>query len=363
MNKTRGVALVLAAFLFLPACRKAEKEKEYHPYDYDLSSYIAIGDILGVSYTPLSTEVTDEEVDILLARALEDVGYYEAFPEERQTLTEGNVKLGDTVILSCSATVDGVNYAGASAENREVTVGNGEVALDGFDEALVGTPLGEKTPLTLFFPSGYSDFSLRGKEILLTVTVESVAKRLTLPDEIPQEWLEKLTDLPLAEYGEALREARLKEKQAVAAQKKLDDCWMAALEQVTLISYPQNEMERYVEEYRAYVTEQGNKLGYKTLEEYEKSLGLTDEAVTEKGMAYARGDVLQEMVIYAVARNEGFDEMSDELFNRYALPYAEELGLDSVELLTDAVGFDAVQKRVFTEVVKQYIADNAKLAL
>ena len=362
MNKTRFAAVSLAALFLLTlcSCHKETPEKPYKPYDFDLASYIKLGDILGVRYTPVDTSVTEEEVDLRLCRALDELGFFETEEGREEALTEGNVRLGDEILFSSTATVDGADYPDAATENRTVTVGERQVLLDNFDAALVGIPLGTPTTLSLTFPSDYADFSLRRKEILLTVTVHEVKKRLTLPEAIPQEWLEKLTDLPFTDYYESLRQTLIEEKEAYAQKKKTADCWMAALDEVTLISYPQSEMERYVAEYLVYTEKQGMAAGFATLADYEKSLGITDDELRDRGMNYARGDVLQEMVVYAVSKNEGFDKMSDELFDRYALRYAEELGLDSVALLTDTVGYDAVQKRVLTEVVKQYIADNAK---
>ena len=365
MKRTRFAAFGLAVLLLfsLPSCKKEKPaEKPYKPYDFDLASYIRLGDMLGVPYTPFDTSVTDDEVNARLCEKLESVGFYE--PEEgkeqkQENVTEGTVLTGDIIRFSASATVDGAPYPDASTASRTVTVGKQSVALDGFDVSLVGLPIGTPTALTLTFPSDYADFSLRRKEVVFTVTVERVERRLLLPASIPQEWVEKLTDQSLPLYIDALRQEIASEKEEYAAKKKVADCWMAALDRVTLISYPQSEMERYVSQYRGYTEEQGKKAGFATLTDYEKSLGITDEELTAQGMAYARGDVLQEMVVYAVARSEGFDEMSDELFARYALPYAEELGLSDVSVLIEAVGFDAVQKKVLTEVVKQYIADNA----
>ena len=70
-------------------------------------------------------------------------------------------------------------------------------------------------------------------------------------------------------------------------------------------------------------------------------------------------DILQEMLIYSVARAEGFDKMSDEMFDKFAMPYVKEYDLSSVDQLIEVVGFYNVQKKVLTDVVKQYIADNA----
>ena len=251
MNKTRFAAVSLAALFLLTlcSCHKETPEKPYKPYDFDLASYIKLGDILGVRYTPVDTSVTEEEVDLRLCRALDELGFFETEEGREEALTEGNVRLGDEILFSSTATVDGADYPDAATENRTVTVGERQVLLDNFDAALVGIPLGTPTTLPLTFPSDYADFSLRRKEILLTVTVHEVKKRLTLPEAIPQEWLEKLTDLPFTDYYESLRQTLAEEKEAYAQKKKTADCWMAALDEVTLISYPQSEMERYVAEY------------------------------------------------------------------------------------------------------------------
>lgn len=363
---TKGFSVFLVAaclFLSLTGCQKEPEEKGYKPYDFDLASYIRLGDILGVSYTPLDTTVTEEDIDIRLCRELSDAGMYDTdLSDYRQTaLTEGAVKKGDTILFSCTATVDGEAYADGAATGQKVTVGENMVNLDGFDQAVVGLTVGEETLLTLIFPSDYRDFSLRGKEIVLTITVERIEERLICPETLTTEQLAALTDQPdLAAYRMGLRQTLEEERAATAEQKKKNDCWQAAIHNVTLISYPQVEIERYTAEFRSYMEQEGKEAGFSSLSAYAAHLGLTDEELDQLGMKYARGDVLQEMVVYAVARNEGFDKMSDELFARYALPLAEEMGLSTVKELTDVVGYDEVQKRVLTQVVKEYIAENGR---
>lgn len=366
--KKVGVFLMAACFLLLTAgCRKEPEPKTYTPYDFDLASYIRLGDILGVSYIPLDTQVTEEEVTVRLCQAMEKAGLYdrEDLAPYRQTgLTEGTVAWGDTILFSCTATVDGEPFPDGTAKDRRITVGEREVNLEGFDSGLVGLPLGTQQELTLRFPSDYADFSLRGQEILLTVRVTQIQQRLLCPDTLTQEDLALLTDLPdWNAYRVSLREELEEERERAAEEKKLADCWQAAVNTVTIVSYPQVEIEHYMETYRAYMEEQGKEAGFDTLASYLTHLGLTEEQLEQQGMTYARSDILQEMIVYAVARNEGFDKMSDEMFERYALPYATQLGLSSVTELVDVVGYDQVQKRVLTQVVKEYLAKNGKPVL
>lgn len=356
-----AAAALLCLTAFLSSCEKTPEVKEYKPYDYDLASYLSMGSVIGVSYIPADETVTEAEIEYRITRELREAGFYESdLSELVLTEPQGEVKLGDVIVMDCTATVDDVPFPDASAADMQLELGSGSVAVEGFEAGLAGCEIGEEVELTLALPSDYSDFAMRGKLIEFTVTVKSVETRYLCPDTLTDGQLSKLGEYAdFSEYCEQIRVTLEEEKKQYAEQKKQADCWLAALDRVTLIAYPQVEMEMYMEEYLAYTAEQAKEAGFSDLETYAASLGTTYDGLTAQGMEYARGDVLQEMVVYSVARAEGFDNMSDELFGQFALPYAEELGLESVDQLVEVVGFNDVQKLVLTDVVKQYIANNA----
>ena len=357
--KRRTIALILALFiLLLSGCKKTPaKEPVYVPYDYDLASYISLGKYIGVDYEELDTTVSDDEVDAEICRKIDEAGLYgSVFKGYLLTdLTEGEVIFGDSVNIDCTARLHGEIYGAACVSGLSLSVGSNSVGIYGFERALVGARIGGTTEFTLTLRNDFSDFSKRGEEVVFTVKINRVEKRRTLPKELTDEQKNAITQKPWDEYDESARASVHEQKEKLANEKKTADCFMAALKNSTLISYPQIETERYVSAYLDYLV---NKSGETDIDAYAASHSTTVEALREQGMEYARGDVLQEMFIYAVARSEGFDKMSDELFDSFAIKYAQEYGLSSVKELTDAVGFYEVQKRVLTDVVKQYIADN-----
>ena len=360
VKASAAVFFSLTAFLY--GCNEEPAETQYIPYNYDLSSYISVGQVVGVKYTPADETVSEDEIRYRVTRDLREAGFYEeelAFLVS-ENIESGEILFGDTVIIDCSATVDGAPYVDASADDMPLELGAGGVSVYGFETGLVGTQVGEEVDLLLRLPSDYSVYSMRGKEIKFTVTVKCIEKRYGCPEELSPEQLACLGEYgDFDSYLDAVKSEITEEKKKAAAEKKIADCWMEVMNGVSLISYPQIEMEMYVADYISYTEDLAKNTGFTDLDEYLAASGMTRSDLESAGMEYARGDVLQEMTVYSIARAEGFDKMSDELFEEFASVYAEELGCDTVEQLVYAVGFYDVQKRVLTDVVKLYIAENA----
>lgn len=364
MSACRRVLAAVLATCCLFAFSSCEKEvavEEYVPYDYDLASYINIKSVLRMKYTPVSTAVTEEEIEYRIIRLIRNAGLYETdFANLVIPSPEDEARLGDRVTFSSSATVDGENYAPAFAENKTVVLGENKVLIRGFEENVVGMKKDETKTFTLKLPSDYSEFKLRNKEIIFTVTVKSISDRYLCPETLSKEQVDKIGKY--SDFSELYTETRdtlTAEKEAYAEDRKIADCFTEAVNNVTVVAYPQVEIEKYIEEYLKFVEMQAKEDGYKDLDDYIRKTGITKEMLTSQGMEYARGDILQEMLVYYVARAEGFDKMSDEMFEKFASPYVAEYGLSSVDQLVEVVGYNEVQKKVLTFVVKQYIADNA----
>lgn len=360
-RKIIAAAVCVCCLFAFSSCEKETQEKKYVPYDYDLASYISIESVLKMKYTPISTEVTEEETEYRITQMIRSAGLYETdFADLVVASPEGEAILGDSITFHCSATVDGQAYAPAFAENKKITLGEGKVLVDGFEESVIGMKKDETKTVTLKLPSDYSEFKLRNKEIVFSITLKSIDTRYLCPETLTEAQLERVGDY--ADFTElylAARDALVEEKEEYARERKIADCFAAAVESATIIAYPQIELELYIADYFDYMDSQAKEMGYADINEYMSKKGVTKEELTAQGMEFARGDILQEMLIYSVARAEGFDKMSDEMFDKFAMPYVKEYDLSSVDQLIEVVGFYNVQKKVLTDVVKQYIADNA----
>ncbi len=118
------------------------------PYsDVKLSDYIKMGDYKGLSVMAQPISVTDEEVDLEIENRLKA----QSTTEE---IKEGEVKDGDTAIITYEGTIDGKPFDGGSAEGYSLTIGSGQF-IDGFESGLVGVKVGESKTLKLKFPENY----------------------------------------------------------------------------------------------------------------------------------------------------------------------------------------------------------------
>ncbi len=82
---------------------------------------------------------------------------------------------GDTVNLDYSGSVDGVKFAGGTAEGQTLKIGS-HTFIPGFEEQMVGMNIGEEKDLNVTFPTEYHAPDLAGKEAVFHVKVNSITE-------------------------------------------------------------------------------------------------------------------------------------------------------------------------------------------
>ena len=82
----------------------------------DISDYVTIGEYKGLTLNRISQEVTDDDVQAEIDYDLEDKG---------EEIKDGTVESGDTVTINFTGTIDGKEFDGGSAEDYQLTVGEG----------------------------------------------------------------------------------------------------------------------------------------------------------------------------------------------------------------------------------------------
>ncbi len=110
------------------------------------------------------------------------------------------VRDGDFLVISFEGRRDGETFEGGSAERYPIVVG-AERMIPGFEQQLVGLPVGEEKRFGLTFPEDYPDKTLAGKPVEFMVTVREIREKIlpTLDDDLARS---------LGEYADldALRE-------------------------------------------------------------------------------------------------------------------------------------------------------------
>lgn len=129
---------------------------------------VTLGEYKGVEVKREHTLVTEDEVNAEIEKERNKQAA-EVAVDDRP------VAEGDTVNLDYSGSVDGVKFAGGTAENQTLKIGS-HTFIPGFEEQMVGMTVGEEKDLNVTFPEKYHAENLAGKNAVFHVKVNSITK-------------------------------------------------------------------------------------------------------------------------------------------------------------------------------------------
>ncbi len=338
----RLTLFMLAIVFLLCACGGEEKSDIYNYIKTleDLDKYIIVGTYTGVEVETIT--VTDNDVESRVAEYQEEHSYF-------KKLEKTKIEAGDHVHISYSSTLDGQLFDGGAGED-DLFIGEGEYDYREVEIALLGAEVGSIHDIKVTLPDDYYSIGLRGKTIVMKVTVvqiqESDATVPELTDDFVKEYYDKNT---VAEFKEAVR----KELEREAEDEMYTAAWDAALDNCEMIEYPDGIVEKYVAEMREYYTEEAKKYGA------ELSYIVGDvEAWEKEATQFAEDYYKSEIAMYYILDKEfGRDISSAEYAERLA-DYAEENGMTTGEL-KKKYSKDELVTFMHWDKVMEFIWDNA----
>lgn len=157
-------------------------------------------------------EITQSDIDETSQRIAAQSPQFVTLPESAKA------ENGNIVKIDFKGTLDGVAFAGGSAEDFDLELGSGQF-IAGFEEQLVGAKAGDKRTVKVTFPAGYPSAQLAGKEAEFEVDVHAVQEAKT--PEVDEEFATARGFANLAAFHDAVRAQLVKEyDQAVRNQLK-----------------------------------------------------------------------------------------------------------------------------------------------
>lgn len=281
---------------------------------------VTLGEYKGVAAKKTVTEVTDAQVDAKVEE------------ERKKQATEVAVEdrpvaEGDTVNLDYAGTVDGVAFAGGTAEGQTLKIGS-HTFIPGFEEQMVGMSIGEEKDLDVTFPEQYQAKELAGKAAVFHVKVNSITttELPALDDDFAKDISEFDT---LEEYKKDIR-AKL---EAQAAERDQNVFTNAVIEKVVMnatVDIPEAMIERQIDsmmrdfEYR--LRAQGLRL-----EDFMKYTGQDEKAFRAHYRDQADKSVRAHLVLEAIEAAEKF-EVTDEEIDEQIAKFAPQTGKSVEEL-------------------------------
>ena len=325
---------------------ESETETEFNVADlpeYDASEYVTLGEYKDLTVEVAPVEVTDEQVMDKIAS------------ETKQTLTEGTVESGDTVNIDYVGKIDGEEFDGGSAEGYDLEIGSCTF-IDGFEDGIIGMQVGDTKDLELKFPEDYHSTDLAGKDVVFTVTVNSISRIPELTDEVADSVVEGMT---AEAYQESVRqdlEDQAKESQKTEAEQKL---LQAVYENATIDGYPEENLQYTIKRATDYYEWLASMYGM-SLDDYLKNYGMTQDEFNEQIQPVAEEALGEEMTLLAIAKEENI-EVSDEEYEDGLARYAEAQGMDDPSKLEEAYGENYIKNSLLQEKVLDFLYENATI--
>ena len=268
--------LLLAATGIVWAIADASRSP-YRHLNYDRYITVCLPDMPQIE----STDVTEEEVKAEMRRRLNSSASEET--------VKGEVKDGDTVIVSWYGTINEEPFDGSSASERKLTIGS--ESIPAFEDAVRGERTGETVKATIDYPADYSDGQLAGQTADYEICIEGIHRLKK----------RKYTE----EYEQRIRKELLAKKQDKRERLAADIYWARLLSDAEMKEYPEElvkeEAHNGLDLHKAFAKAHG--MSWKAyLEDYLN----TDERSFNRMMTnQARQTVKEKVLTYKLAEENG----------------------------------------------------------
>ena len=301
---------------------------------------VTLGEYKGLTVEVELQKVTDEMID---ARIEED----RQKASRTVDVDDRPVQEGDTVNLDYAGTVDGVAFAGGTAQGQTLKIGSHQF-IPGFEEQMVGMQIGEEKDLSVRFPDEYHAEELKGKDAVFHVKVNGI--QVTEVPELDDDFAADISEFDtfkaykenivkelterIEKNNEIAVENALVEKAAENAQMDIPDAMI------------EDQAEYMVREMSMRMSYQGIKM-----EDYLKYTRQTVDDLKRMYKPEAEKRVRIELTIEAIRKAENL-EPTEEDIEKAIEEQAKQMGQD-VETF----------KKSLTEEQKGYLKDNAAIRL
>ena len=264
---------------------------------------------------------------------------------------------GDTVNLDYSGSVDGVKFAGGTAEGQTLKIGS-HTFIPGFEEQMVGMNIGEEKDLNVTFPTEYHAPDLAGKEAVFHVKVNSITE--TQLPALDDDFAKDISEFDTLDAYKADVRAKL---EAQAAERDNNAFTNAVIEKVmanATVEIPDAMVERQIDSmvrnFEARLAQQGLKLA-----DFMKYTGQDEKSFRNQYRDQAEKSVRANLVLEAVENAEKFEAAEEEI-DAEIEKFAKQIGQNVEDLKKNLTEGDReyFKADVIRDKAVKFLCDNAK---
>lgn len=311
---------------------------------------VTLGEYKGVEVKKEHTLVTEDDVNAEIEKERNKQA-------AEVSVDDRAVAEGDTVNLDYSGSVDGVKFAGGTAEGQTLKIGS-HTFIPGFEEQMVGMNIGEEKDLNVTFPTEYHAPDLAGKEAVFHVKVNSITE--TQLPALDDDFAKDISEFDTLDAYKADVRAKL---EAQAAERDNNAFTNAVIEKVmanATVEIPDAMVERQIDSmvrnFEARLAQQGLKLA-----DFMKYTGQDEKSFRNQYRDQAEKSVRANLVLEAVENVEKFEAAEEEI-DAEIEKFAKQIGQNVEDLKKNLTEGDReyFKADVIRDKAVKFLCDNAK---
>ena len=311
---------------------------------------VTLGEYKGVEVKKEHTLVTEDDVNAEIEKERNKQA-------AEVSVDDRAVAEGDTVNLDYSGSVDGVKFAGGTAEGQTLKIGS-HTFIPGFEEQMVGMNIGEEKDLEVTFPEEYHAKELAGKKAVFHVKVNGITE--TQLPALDDDFAKDISEFDTLDAYKADVRAKL---EAQAAERDNNAFTNAVIEKVmenATVEIPEAMVERQIDSmvrnFEARLAQQGLKLA-----DFIKYTGQDEKSFRNQYREQAEKSVRANLVLEAVENAENFEATEEEI-DAEIVKFAGQVGQDVENLKKNLTEGDReyFKADVIRDKAVKFLCDNAK---
>ncbi len=311
---------------------------------------VTLGEYKGVEVKKEHTLVTEDDVNAEIEKERNKQA-------AEVSVDDRAVAEGDTVNLDYSGSVDGVKFAGGTAEGQTLKIGS-HTFIPGFEEQMVGMNIGEEKDINVTFPTEYHAPDLAGKEAVFHVKVNSITE--TQLPALDDDFAKDISEFDTLDAYKADVRAKL---EAQAAERDNNAFTNAVIEKVmanATVEIPDAMVERQIDSmvrnFEARLAQQGLKLA-----DFMKYTGQDEKSFRNQYRDQAEKSVRANLVLEAVENVEKFEAAEEEI-DAEIEKFAKQIGQNVEDLKKNLTEGDReyFKADVIRDKAVKFLCDNAK---
>lgn len=267
---------------------------------------VKIGAYKGIKMDKIEYNVKDEDVEADINRLLER-------NSRLVDVEDRAVENGDTVIIDYSGSVDGVKFAGGTAEKQTLVIGS-KSFIPGFEDQIIGMKKGEEKDINVKFPEEYHAEDLKGKDAVFAIKLHEIKKK-ELP-ALTDDFIKEATGAETVEVYKTQVRERLEKQNKERADREFENLLVKKITETAEVIIPdalvENQIDNMVRDMEYRLSYQGLKL-----EDYLKYLGKTMKDFRKEYEAQATEMVKSQLVIEKIITDEKIEATEEEVEKRF----------------------------------------------